>query len=294
MKKFITIIIALFISSVANANELESTLNKVYNKGSKVAETYIGNFLEGPGDTEVSIGKKRDNKPTGSIMIVRPYSVGEKSVLFYQAQINSFDVQGDGRQSLNYGVGKRFLSNDKSHFWGVNSFVDLDIEKNSRLGFGSELKASNFNINGNYYYDVMGGGNEVGASTERVLDGYDVNLSGQVPYSPWASISYSDYVWYADKGSADSKGTIYSASVNLSNHYTLELGRDDNNMNDYQNFAKLIYVHNAKQRPTADKGFSSTAFQNSDVSKDMLTKVKRSNIITLEVQNSGVILVNGN
>ena len=294
MKKILILILTLFISSVANANELEKTLNKVYDKGSDVAENYISNLLDGPGDTEVSLGKKKDNKPTGSIMIVRPYNVSDRGVLFYQAQINSYHVEGDARQSINYGVGKRFLSNEKSYFWGVNTFLDLDIEKNSRLGFGSEFKASVFNVNGNYYLDVLGGGNKVDSNTERVLDGYDFNISGQVPFMPWAKINYNNYTWKKEKATKDSRGKAYSGIFNISNDITLEMGRDDNNIANYRNFAKVIFVYGGKKRPNMEDGLSSIAFQDSDVSEDMLTKVKRSNIITLEVETSGVVLVNGN
>jgi len=294
MKNFLASLLILLIFNTSNANELENTLNKVYDKGSDVAENYISNLLDGPGDTEVSIGKKRNNKLTGSIMIVRPMSVEEDSVLFYQAQLNSHHVLGDDRQSINYGIGKRFLSDDKSTFWGINTFLDLDIETNSRLGFGTEFRASAFDINGNYYLDVQGGGNKVGDNTERVLDGYDLNITGQVPYTPWAYITYNDYEWKKEKGSKNSKGSIYTATIDLSNNLTFEIGRDDNNLINYSNFAKLIYAAGSKKRPNAEDGFSSEAFQNSDVSKDMLTKVKRSNIITLEVESSGVVLVNGN
>ena len=294
MKKVIIFVYALFFSLGANANELENTINKVYDKGSKLTEGYISNLLSGPGDTEVSLKKKRFNKPTGTIMIVRPYIINEDSVLFYQAQLNSYHVQGDARQSLNYGVGKRFLSDDKSNFMGINTFLDLDIEKNTRLGFGSEFKTSNFDINGNYYWDVLGGGNKVGSNTERVLDGYDFNISGQVPYTPWANINYNNYKWKADKATDNSEGEIYSAFIDLSNNITLELGRDDNNITNFSNYVKVIYIVGSRNRPNWNDGFSSTSFQDSDVSKEMLTKVKRSNIITLEVESSGVVLVNGN
>ena len=227
-------------------------------------------------------------------MIVRPMSVEEDSVLFYQAQLNSYHVLGEDRQSINYGIGKRFLSDDKSTFWGINTFLDLDIETNSRLGFGTEFRASAFDINGNYYLDAQGGGNKVGNNTERVLDGYDLNISGQVPYIPWVNINFNNYKWDKEESAKDSKGDIYSATINVSNNLTVEMGRDDNNITDYSMFAKLIYIPGSIKRPNAEDGLSSMAFQNSDVSKDMLTKVKRSNIITLEVESSGVVLVNGN
>ena len=294
LKNLYLIFLLLFFIPASNANELENTLNKVYDKGSDVAESYISNFLNGAGDTEVSIGKKKNNKPTGSIMIVRPMIVEEDSVLFYQAQLNSYHVLGDDRQSINYGIGKRFLSDDKSTFWGINTFLDLDIETNSRLGFGTEFRASAFDINGNYYLDAQGGGNKVGTNTERVLDGYDVNITGDLPYVPWAHITYNDYEWKKEKGSKNSKGSIYTATLDLTNNLTVEIERDDNNLTNNSNFAKLIYVAGSKKRPNAEDGFSSTAFQSSDVSKEMLTKVKRSNIITLEVEGTGVVIANGN
>ena len=294
MNKILILILTLSISSVANADELENTLNKVYSKGSEVAEGYISNFLSGPGDTEVSFNYREGSKPIGSIMIVRPYSVKEDSVIFYQAQFNSYHVLGDTRQSLNYGVGKRFLSADKNYFWGLNTFVDLDIESNSRLGFGSEFKASAFDISGNYYLDIMGGGNQVATNTERVLDGYDFNISGQVPYLPWLNVNFNNYVWKSEKLTEDSEGQVYTGSLYISNNITMELGYDDNNIIDQNAFVKVVYIHGGPERSTMDDGISSVAFQDSDVRKKMLTKVKRSNIITLEVEGTGVVLANGN
>ena len=41
-------------------------------------------------------------------------------------------------------------------------------------------------------------------------------------------------------------------------------------------------------------GHSSIAFLNSDVRGKMLQKVKRSNLLVLELESSGVVVVNGN
>ena len=293
MKKILTIFITLFFATEIHADTLNSVINKVYGKGSEKAETYIKNFLEGPGETEVSLSTKNENKPTGTIMIVRPYSINEKDLVFYQAQFNSYHVLGEARQSLNYGIGKRFLSEDESYFWGLNSFLDLDKEMNSRVSLGSELKAANFNFTGNYYLDAMGGSQEVGSDTERVLDGYNIEVEGQVPYAPWANISYNSYGWEAIKGSKDSNGEIYSTTINLSNDLTLKAGYDDNDISDSMDFIKLTYKLGGKDSPIVSDGFSSTAFVNSDVREKMLTKVKRSNIITLEVESTGVVITNG-
>ena len=61
MKKILTIFITLFFATEIHADTLNSVINKVYGKGSEKAETYIKNFLEGPGETEVSLSTKNEN-----------------------------------------------------------------------------------------------------------------------------------------------------------------------------------------------------------------------------------------
>tara|TARA_Y100000992_G_scaffold109204_1_gene71147 strand:+ start:104 stop:994 length:891 start_codon:yes stop_codon:yes gene_type:complete len=294
MKKLLILILIIFNPSLAFADDIESVLNKVYTKGSKVAEGYIQNLLDGQGDTEVSISAKNENKPTGTIMVVRPLSINERDLTFYQAQLNSFHVLGDTRQSMNFGIGKRFLSEDGSSFLGINSFLDYDIESNNRIGLGVEFRASNFDVYANYYKGGLGGANQVGTDSERVLDGYDIKVEGQVPYAPWADISYTSYQWDAKRASTDSDGDVYSTSLNLSNNLTLEAGYDDNNINDSMDYFKLTYLSGGKNRPIISDGFSTEAFLNSDVREEMLSKVERSNIITLEVESTGVVITNGN
>ena len=82
--------------------------------------------------------------------------------------------------------------------------------------------------------------------------------------------------------------------MNLSKNLTLEAGYDDNNISDSMDYLKLTYLSGGRDRPIISDGFSTEAFSDSDVREEMLTKVKRSNIITLEVESSGVVITNGN
>ena len=34
-----------------------------------------------------------------------------------------------------------------------------------------------------------------GTTTETVLNGYDVNIVGQLPYMPWGKVVYNNYAW---------------------------------------------------------------------------------------------------
>ena len=294
MKKILIISLSLLYFTASNAVDLNSVLNKVYQKSSKNTESYLENLFSGPGDTEVSIMGKNTNKPEASIMIVRPLKIQDDSVLFYQGQVSNYSVVGKERQGLNLGLGYRNLSDDGSSFYGVNSFVDSDSEENLRASLGLELRSSNFELNGNYY-EALSGGIKVGSDTNRALSGHNISVVGQMPYVPWANLSVSSYEWDAAKNSKNSKGEVYKAELNLTNSISLEAGVDDNNISLENNFARLTYTYPGRERTTMLNGLvSSDAFENSDVREDILSKVKRSNQITVEVESSGVIISNGN
>ena len=298
MKKLLILFFLVIYPSVLYSDSLEGVINKVYEKGEDKLEGFIAEKLfDGPGDTEISISTKKEGKPEYSLMIVRPVSIHDDRLSFYQLQISNNTVLGDARQTLNLGYGHRFLSNDKTRFVGFNTFLDRDIHNNSRMSVGAELKSSVFEANGNFYKALSesdGAGNDVGSNQERVLDGYDLNLVGQVPNMPWANVVYTDYKWMAAKNSKDSQGRILKTELNLTPTVSLEAGFDDNNISKTEEFLKLTYNYPPKDRPTALDGLSDAAYEMEDVSGEMLTKVRRVNTITVEVETSGVVIARGN
>ena len=298
MKKLLILILLVIYPTSSYADSLESVINKVYEKGEDKLEGFIAEKLfDGPGDTEISISTKKEGKPEYSIMIVRPINIHDDKLSFYQLQISNNYVLGDARQTLNLGYGHRFLSNDKTKFVGVNTFLDHDIFSNSRMSFGAELKTSVFEANGNFYKALTeshGGGNDVGNNKERVLDGYDVNLVGQIPQMPWANFVITTYRWESVKNTKDSEGEIFKTELDLTPTVSLEAGFDDNNISKSEEFLKLTYNYPPKDRPTALDGISDTAYEMEDVSREMLTKVRRVNTITVEVEASGVVIARGN
>ena len=295
MKKILVLILTFFISTAANAAELNDVLDNVYKEASKSIEGYTHNLISGQGDTEVSIIKKNNENTEVSIMVVRPLEIQDDNVLFYQGQISRYDdVNKLSRQALNTGLGYRKLSDDGSYFSGVNTFFDIDSKKNYRAGFGFEVRSSSFELNGNYYNKLSGTVTD-GDEKSRVLNGHDITAVGQAPYLPWIDLSLSSYEWVADKNSINSKGEVIKGQFYLTKSLTLEAGLDDNNITLEDNFFRLTYVYPSKDRTTLQDGFiSSNAFENSDVRKEMLTKIKRSNKIVLEVEASGVVISNGN
>jgi len=298
MKKLLILLLLAVYSTASYADSLESVINKVYEKGENKLEGFIAEKLfDGPGDTEISISTKKEGKPEYSIMIVRPINIHDDRLSFYQLQISNNHVQGDARQTLNLGYGHRFLSNDKTKLVGLNTFLDRDIHNNSRMSFGAELKTSVFEANGNFYKALSeshGAGNDVGSNQERVLDGYDVNLVGQIPQMPWANIVFTTYRWESVKNTKDSEGEIFKTELDLTPTVSLEAGFDDNNISKSEEFLKLTYNYPPKDRPTALDGISDAAYELEDVSGEMLTKVRRVNTITVEVEASGVVIARGN
>ena len=298
MRKILLILCVIVYPAVSYADSLQSAIDKVYEKGSDKLEGFIAEKLfDGPGDTEISIQSKDSNKPVSSIMIVRPIKIHDDKLNFYQLQISNNSILGYSRQTLNLGYGHRFLSNDKTKFVGVNTFLDRDIHNNSRMSFGAELKTSVFEANGNFYKALSeshGAGNDVGSNQERVLDGYDVNLVGQIPQMPWANVVFTTYRWESVKNTKDSEGEIFKTELDLTPTVSLEAGFDDNNISKSEEFLKLTYNYPPKDRPTALDGISDAAYELEDVSGEMLTKVRRVNTITVEVEASGVVIARGN
>ena len=297
MKNISSLIFILFFTIFsASAGELDEVINKVYDQSSKRAEGLLKNIFSGPGDTEVSIMGKTTEKPEASIVIVRPMKVYDDDLLFYQTQLSNYFVSGRARQGLNLGLGYRKLSGNNNSFFGVNSFLDADSQLNLRASLGFELRASSFEFNGNYY-DGLSSANTDGDETDRVLSGNDMSIVGQVPYLPWASLTYKTYEWKKIDASKDTKGDILKGEFYLTNSLNFEFGWDDNELNKHTDeFWRLSFVHPPKnnQATLFNNPIGDSAFENIDVREKMLTKVKRSNQITVEVTSSGVIISNGN
>ena len=125
---------------------------------------------------------------------------------------------------------------------GGNLFIDYDEDGNARASLGIELRSASFETLVNYYQGLSGA-KTVGNYTERVLDGSEISLIGQIPYLPWASIIANHYEWSAEKNSKDSKGEKISLELTLTPTLLVDVGYDDNNISGTSNFAKIMFVY---------------------------------------------------
>ena len=251
----------------------------------------IASVIGGQGDTEVQFSAKEDNKPQFTIMTVRPISVHPgKDAWFVQLQLSNTQIRSQSRLTTNIGLGYRNLSDNKKSMIGGNVFVDYDEEGNSRYSLGFEFRTTVFEILINHY-EAISGQKTVGNFKERALDGNDMSINGQIPYLPWAKINLMHYEWKKVNNSKNSKGAKLSLDLLLTPNVVLELGVDDNNIQKKDNFAKLSFVFPPREGPSASTDFiADEAFPGGDMSSQLLSKVKRSNKITLESEGVGVTI----
>ena len=293
MVKLLYILLITSLSNLSLSENIGSSIKKVgnsfYSFGSSSLENVIDSF-GGEGETEVGITAGEDMKPIGHISITREIIENNNSVFFHQTQINNYQVRSEDRQALNFGLGYRVLSDDKSFFYGGNVFFDIDTEQNTRSSIGAEFKASIFSLTANRYVKLSGA-NTVGSYTERTLDGYDLILTGQVPFMPWAHINFTNYQWDKINNSKDSKGSKFSGEFYVTKNIFIEAGVDDNDISGSDEFISVAYTWPGIEKPTMVDGIiSKTAFEDSNVENQMLSKIRRNNRIVLEVEGEGVTI----
>ena len=263
----------------AASNKLESSALKFLPEGS-TAEIVFNTIDEGSG-----------GEPYGYAVFVIPISQTKNSLLFNQSQINRYTVLNSSRVAANLGVGFRQLSDDESYFIGTNLFFDLDGEANKRASLGLEFHSSIIGANANLYRSLGSSSNLVDGNTEHVLDGYDINIVGQMPFMPWAEIVYTDYRWEAEIASQDSEGYKFAGEFWLTDYVRLEIGVDDNKASNRNEFAGLSFSYPSRKRPSLSDGFfTSKAFPEVSVREDLNMKVRRNNRLVIETEGSGVVI----
>ena len=155
LKLFSTIVLFLSFCNYAYADDKDKAVSSAIDKVTSPIESAIENIISGEGDSEVSISSGEDAKPTISIMSVRPLSPHtDNSNLFVQFQLNTRYINDNSRVSINAGIGKRILSDDKNSIRGLNAFLDYDEKGNARGSIGLEYRRAAFEALINAYFGL--------------------------------------------------------------------------------------------------------------------------------------------
>ena len=287
MFKIILLIISFLFSNSALADtKLKGLKNLALDLSSGGAENFISNLIEGEGDTEISIDIRENYKPDFSILAVREIDKTDNGNYFTQLSLFNTEKDNEERIGTNLGFGKRSLSDDKTLLTGFNIFFDYDEAGNARTSLGFEARSAALEFIFNQYFGVDD------ASNEKVLDGYDLNLSSQVPYMHWADIFINKYEWEG-RDRDDIEGTKIGSELLLSPSLNLELAYDDKDRAGLEDewYVNLMFVHPPRNESSLQDGFiSKTAFSDKkDMTDQLLRKVKRQNKIMVEFNGSATI-----
>ena len=200
IKYFILLFLAVFLSNQAFSENVSEIFS---------------NLIPGEGITEASIQINEDDNPDLEILAVRDISSEEFSNLFSQISLHTQEINSTDRLITNLGIGYRKLSDDKSSMFGINSFIDHDLEGHTRGSVGLEIKGATLDLTANSYHKLTNM-EVVDGTEEQVLSGYEINLTSQVPYMPWSTLTWQNYGWENEKASADTEGNKLSWEMMLS------------------------------------------------------------------------------
>jgi hypothetical protein len=275
------------IPTALTETAISKTENLINQKANEMANSV------GHGKTQISLRQLETKNPDFSIRTIQPLTdLTDQStqLTFTQAQVSSGENHGERRATFNLGIGQRYLLENGQSIAGINLFTDYEAEsKHSRASLGLEYRRANFSANANQYYPLS---NKVviGDYTEEPLAGYDIRLTGQVPYLPWAKIKGTQYYWDAITGD-NIKGTSLGIEANINAATTFEIGTQNSNTASRSGYAQLRIQYPYNTAPTQFI-IANSAFEDSNrLSLTDLNYVERSNKIRIEKLLNGVDVV---
>ena len=271
----------LEVSAAGNTDKLKDTIiDKTIQKFEDGFNTLFTN-------TELTIEGRTAADPNFTLLTINPVSKNEAegNLTFFQGSI----IRQNNRDTINLGIGYRQLSDDEKWIYGVNAFHDYESTyEHSRWSVGAELRSSAFEINANKYFAISGAKTGRNGNTERALDGYEIEIGGQVPYVPSAKIFAKQWTWEGHQTS-DTKGKTYSLQINapIAPNITLEAGTKDFDTGTDIDFVNLTYEigfggDTSQQDDSIPSLIADQAFNNKSMKDKMLEKVRRKNQIVIQ------------
>ena len=271
----------LEVSASGNTDRLKDTI--IDKTIQKFEEGFNSLFT----NTELTIEGRTAADPNFTLLTINPISENdaEGNLTFFQGSI----IRQNNRDTLNLGIGYRQLSDDKKWIYGINAFHDYEnTYGHSRWSIGTELRSSAFEVNANKYFAISGAKIGRNGNTERALDGYEIEVGGQVPYVPSAKVFAKQWKWEGYQTS-DTKGKTYSLQINapIAPNITLEAGTKDFDTGTDVDFVNLTY-HIAfggdvsQQDDVIPSLIADQAFNTSSMKDKMLEKVRRKNQIVIQ------------
>ncbi len=213
-------------------------------------------------------------------------SEDKQNTVFTQLRVARDFTFGSHRTTINAGLGYRRLVWDDRVLLGVNAFFDHEWDNDhNRVGGGGEARWSGFDLYLNYY-EAVSSERSAGASiTERALDGYDVELTSQIPYLPWVR-GRGRYFHFDSEAQANNiDGFSASLEMDLQQNVQFEVGFSDDDVTEGRFwFAQFRFRLGGGDRPvlTSTRWIDAEPFRWRDMREHTLDKVRRDNTIVIE------------
>ena len=236
-----------------------------------------------------------------SIFTVQPLydNVAAGRSSFFQGSI----IALDDNETLNLGLGQRWMLNDNKIIVGLNIFYDNEWDVgHERMSIGGELLTSVGDIRVNSYKALTNAKTNDDGNEEKALDGMDMELAVPLPYLPSTRVHAKAFEWEGEDGARDLEGDTISLRTALPYGFELEAGTTsyDNSAKQDADFVTLSFniarFHNQQYvaQPTL---VSDKAYQLTDVTERRFEKVRRQNIIVKQLSSSvasqGTIIIKG-
>ena len=267
---------------------LADTLNKL-------VPHYIREFgKNAPGfikRTDVSVNFQEDLEPLWSVETVQPlYQTSEtlRHTLFFQGRYAHDKGSNADTDTLNLGLGYRYLNSNGRWMAGVNAFYDHEFDhRHERVGAGIEIIGQFASIHSNYYNALSGRrtiSRSGGVITEqKALDGWDIEGQVQVPFMPWVYGGVKAFEWDGEDTS-NLDGFRFFCLMNITKNAVLEFGRIDDDTGD-SNFVAFNFTFGGPKRiqyTMTDNFVMPTVFTGRDLKDQTLRKIRRNNNIVVE------------
>ena len=284
------ILLSIYMITFCNLSYADQKRD-VINKATDKLTSFITNTISGEGLTEFSIEFPDNDDVEIQYLNFKELNTDEFGNTFSQLSFNTQEINDDTRYIINYGIGKRFLDNDKSMMTGMNLFFDYDLEGHARTSLGLEAKASMLDFTANYYLGLSNT-ESINGTNEKVLDGYELNLASQMPFMPWATVNYQNYDFKKDKAAENTAGNIVSLEMRLTPNIQFEASRNFISVSgiEDEDSYKIMYYSPPRNETSMQDGFiSSNIFEKENMEDKLLESVRRRNNMTIEVQGSVIL-----
>lgn len=199
---------------------------------------------------------------------------------FFQGSV----IVTDDDDTINLGLGQRWILNDGKVIAGLNLFYDNEWDAgHERMSVGGEVLTSvgDFRVNS---YTALSDTETVNGAEETALDGMDMELAVPLPYLPNTRVHAKSFKWEGENGANDREGDTISLRSALPMGFELEAGSTsyDNNAANDADFVSLSFnvarFHQQQyvQQPVL---LSDKAYALIDITERRFEKVRRSNQI---------------